>query len=103
MRHFPASLFLLGLLALGISAQTSTASRPRVAGTPAPPQIQNDPSAGQQRSQGGPPTLINPNGRSGASANPTPTPSGGDDEVIKVETNLVTMPVSVLDRDGRFI
>jgi Ca-activated chloride channel homolog len=26
-----------------------------------------------------------------------------DDEVIKVETNLVTMPVSVLDRDGRFI
>jgi VWFA-related protein len=26
-----------------------------------------------------------------------------DDEIIKVETNLVTMPVSVLDRDGRFI
>ena len=36
---------------------------------------------------------------------PTPTPSRIDDpnEVIKVETNLVTMPVSVLDRDGRFI
>jgi VWFA-related protein len=27
----------------------------------------------------------------------------GDDEIIKVETNLVTMPVSVLDRDGRFV
>lgn len=26
-----------------------------------------------------------------------------DDEVIRVETNLVTMPVSVLDRDGRFV
>jgi VWFA-related protein len=26
-----------------------------------------------------------------------------DDEIIKVETNLVTMPVSVLDRDGRFV
>lgn len=26
-----------------------------------------------------------------------------DDEVIKVETNLVTLPVSVLDRNGRFI
>ena len=32
----------------------------------------------------------------------TPTP-GGNDEIIKVETNLVTMPVSVLDREGRFI
>ncbi|MDQ3180550.1 MAG: VWA domain-containing protein, partial [Acidobacteriota bacterium] len=26
-----------------------------------------------------------------------------DDEVIRVETNLVTIPVSVIDRDGRFI
>jgi VWFA-related protein len=26
-----------------------------------------------------------------------------DDEIIKIETNLVTMPVSVLDRNGRFI
>jgi VWFA-related protein len=26
-----------------------------------------------------------------------------DNEVIKIETNLVTMPVSVLDRDGRFV
>ncbi len=104
MRYFPASLLLLGLLVLGISAQTSTASRPRVAGTPAPPQIQNDPNSNQQKAPGGPPTLINPNGRSGsASANPTPTPAGGEDEIIKVETNLVTMPVSVLDRDGRFI
>jgi VWFA-related protein len=36
---------------------------------------------------------------------PTPPPqSGGDDsEVIKVETNLITMPVSVLDREGRFV
>jgi VWFA-related protein len=29
--------------------------------------------------------------------------AGDDDGVIRVETNLVTMPVSVLDRDGRFI
>ena len=26
-----------------------------------------------------------------------------EDEVIRIETNLVTFPVSVLDRDGRFI
>ncbi len=32
-------------------------------------------------------------------------PAGSDDsdEVIKIETNLITMPVSVLDRDGRFV
>jgi VWFA-related protein len=32
-----------------------------------------------------------------------PTASPDDDEVISVETNLVTTPVSVLDRQGRFI
>jgi VWFA-related protein len=31
---------------------------------------------------------------------PTPNP---EDEVVRVETNLVTTPVSVLDRNGRFI
>jgi VWFA-related protein len=31
---------------------------------------------------------------------PTPNP---EDDVVRVETNLVTTPVSVLDRDGRFI
>jgi VWFA-related protein len=33
-------------------------------------------------------------------AKPTPNP---EDDVVRVETNLVTTPVSVLDRDGRFI
>jgi len=43
--------------------------------------------------------------RPSGQAAPTPTPARIDDpnEIIKVETNLVTMPVSVLDRDGRFI
>src|SRR5215510_12373511 len=35
---------------------------------------------------------------------PPPAPTKApDDEVIRVETNLVTTPVSVLDRNGRFI
>ncbi len=39
----------------------------------------------------------------------SPAPTNGevvaveDDEIIKVETNLVTIPVTVLDRDGRFV
>lgn len=40
-----------------------------------------------------------------AAASPTPPPrrTREDEEVIKIETNLVTTPVSVLDRNGRFI
>lgn len=31
------------------------------------------------------------------------TPNGDEDEVVKVETNLVTIPVSVFDRNGLYI
>jgi Ca-activated chloride channel homolog len=34
---------------------------------------------------------------------PPATTKAADDEVVRVETNLVTTPVSVLDRNGRFI
>lgn len=77
--------------------QTDTTTRPRVAMTPAPPTINNDPYS--DKTPSGPPVLT---GRSYATPTPTPPPVE-DDEVIRVETNLVTMPVSVLDRDGRFI
>src|SRR2546423_14737987 len=33
----------------------------------------------------------------------TASPGKADDEVIKITTDLVTTPVSVLDRQGRFI
>ncbi|MEP7214038.1 MAG: VWA domain-containing protein [Acidobacteriota bacterium] len=32
-----------------------------------------------------------------------PTPAPGDEEVIKVETNLITVPVSVSDRSGIYV
>src|SRR5438552_4088065 len=34
---------------------------------------------------------------------PTKTSTAGDDEVLKVETNLITIPVSVFDRNGLYI
>ncbi len=77
--------------------QNDTTTRPRVAMTPAPPTINNDPYP--DKTPSGPPVLT---GRSYATPTPTPPPVE-DDEIIRVETNLVTMPVSVLDRDGRFI
>jgi len=60
--------------------------------TATPPVLKNDVPATQ------PPVL------KGDTAKPTATPAkSADDEIITVETNLVTTPVSVLDRSGRFI
>src|SRR3954447_22291602 len=100
-------LGLIGLMVLSLSgfAQTPPSTRPRVAPTPAQqaPTIKNDvPSSPVDRR---PPVLNNgtlPRSQPAA----TPTPEGtvsGDSEVIKVDTDLVTLPVSVLDREGRFV
>lgn len=102
-RSIALVLTLAGITASALG-QTSTTARPRVAVTPTPPVIANDPGR-QQTYDGGAPVLRDRNTRYPGQASPTPTPTKVDDpnEVIKVETNLVTMPVSVLDRDGRFI
>lgn len=90
---------VLGLLAAGVYGQSNRSTRPRIASTPAPPTLGNDTTI---RSPNGPPVLL---GGKTPAANPAPTPPIEDDsdEIIRVETNIVTMPVSVLDRDGRFI
>ncbi|HEX8287498.1 MAG TPA: VWA domain-containing protein [Pyrinomonadaceae bacterium] len=94
---------------LSAFAQTQRTARARVVPTPTPsvqkpaPELQNDTSAPNTTKR--PPVLqggTNPTVQS----QPTNPPDGGavdDDDIIKVETNLVTMPVSVLDRNGRFI
>ena len=103
MKKFALGLLGLGLFAFPAIGQNDRSSRPRVAPTPAPqaPTLRNDvpvPSTGRR-----PPVL---NGgtthRSVPTATPTPSVTS-DDEVITIETSLVTMPVSVLDRDGRFV
>ncbi len=97
-------LFFLVLACSAVVAtsfgQTSTATRPRVAPTANPPVLANDPNRDQTPSR--PPVLIGD--KRYPSAEPTTTPPIDDDDgIIRVETNLVTMPVSVLDREGRFI
>ena len=102
MRRILPVFALVGAVAATALAQTPNSTRPRVAvtPTPAPPTIQGDVPADTRR--GGPPVL------GGDSRRPMPAPTAvpqtADDgsEVIKVETNLITMPVSVLDREGRF-
>jgi Ca-activated chloride channel homolog len=98
---------LLGLLVLSLSAiaQTDRSTRPRVIPTPEAqaPTLKNDvPAPSSDRR---PPVLggsslprTQPNAQT-----PSTTGEVKDDDVIRVETNLVTMPVSVLDRDGRFV
>lgn len=81
---------VLGLAAFG---QSNRSTRPRVAPTPIPTPTPN---------RGGPPVLGGAQ-NSQSSTESSAEPTIGDDDVIRVETNLVTMPVSVLDRDGRFI
>lgn len=99
MRKIGGILITFGLLAVSAFGQSNTATRPRVAATPTPPILRNDPVPSS--SSDGPPVLMGGTRRTIPS--PTATPVAGDDELIRVETNLVTMPVSVLDRDGRFI
>lgn len=91
-----AALLMLGLAGMFTFGQTS---RPRVAPTPT---IKNDPLPAAKTN--GPPVLNSRNGSARPEATPTTGARSDDDaEVVKIDTNLVTMPVSVLDRDGRFI
>lgn len=104
MRKIYAAIICLGLLGISVFAQQTRTTRPRVVTTPTPPQIKGDTST--QTNAKRPPVLQN-----NKQTPPTQTQSTNpedeiveeDDEIIKIETNLVTMPVSVLDRNGRFI
>lgn len=109
MRKTVLSLTILGLFAGFAFGQSNRSTRPRVVTAPTP-----------DRSADGPPVLQNgtpentsarrPPVLTGGGIRPSETQAPGNevivdesDEIIKVETNLVTMPVSVLDREGRFI
>lgn len=87
-------------MATAVVAQSDRSTRPRVATTPTPPVIAND--TYKDPAPARPPVLIGGKNKPAPVASATPA-AATDDEVIKIETNLVTMPVSVLDRDGRFI
>ena len=102
MNRLAAAIIFSAFAAFTALGQGTTTVRPRVAPTPTPPVLTNGSAPVQQT--GRPPVLQG--GRNSGQASPTPTPTGkidDENEVIKIETNLVTMPVSVLDRDGRFI
>ena len=87
MTRLNLSLLLVCLFVT--SAITQTRTRPRTT-----PSIKNDTETTRRS-----PAIVDP------MKQPPPPPASKptDDEVVRVETNLVTTPVSVLDRSGRFI
>ena len=100
MKKFLFAAICLGLLGMVVFAQKST--RPRIAPspTPLPVTVQQNDSTNQNKR---PPVLLGGQKSQPQTANTNEEVIADEDEVIRIETNLVTFPVSVLDRDGRFI
>ena len=130
MKKVAASLLFLFVLGTFALAQSDKITRPRIVPSPSPSRTiatgQTDSStqnsnkrppvingnSGQSsdikdnRTTSPPPVLIDGNSKSRtthSTQNEQPVTEEEDSEIIKVETNLVMLPVSVLDRDERFI
>ncbi len=85
-------------MGISVLAQSSgREKRPRIVTAPVPP-----PSTDSSNPNNRPPVLIGDK-KTTQTSNTAEEPPVEDDEVIRIETNLVTFPVSVLDRNGRFI
>ncbi len=98
MKRYAVILVCLGVFLLPVAAQTARSTRPRIVPNPAPSSDSPNPTAAKQ-----PPVL---KGEVRKPAPPAPANAEvieEDNDVIKIETNLVTFPVSVIDREGRFI
>jgi Ca-activated chloride channel homolog len=127
MKKIILFLMIASMFANSIFAQSGRSTRPRIvetnsqpAATPTtespnettasntqkrPPVLIGDASSNSNTPKKAP-VLIGDKSNTETSAT-VPTPGEAevttDDDVITVETNLITLPVSVLDRDGRFI
>jgi VWFA-related protein len=84
MKKIIILLNILGMFSLTVLSQTTGNVRPRVVKLPVNEPVSSNPAE----------TDIAP---------PPPLPEIDEDDVIKIETNLVKLPVSVTDNNGRFI
>ncbi len=99
MKKIVVVVVFLSLLGVSVFAQSTRQTRPRIVQNPDRQETQSD------TSRSGPPVL---QGETIYDEEPPPLPTREpepieDDEIVKIETNLVTMPVTVLDRNGRFV
>ncbi len=111
MKRFTA-LLLACSLAAGIAQIANSQTRPRRVGSVPPPQRQDQQTSPQQTDESARPSR--PPVLGGANRNPneqqpaTPQKDAGPEEVgegdvVKIDTTLVSIPVTVMDRDGKFI
>lgn len=116
MRKFAACLVLLSLLAISLSS-THAQTRPRRVGQPSSgraasttsaPRTDTQPARDAAATSRRAPTLggaIDPN--AGQRTPPTNAPADSievdENEVVRVNTSLVTIPVSVMDRAGKYV
>lgn len=98
MKRLSVVLVCLCLFSLSVWAQSGRSTRPRVVTTTDSQEDTSDQSPAKIA-----PTLKGDSKTSTQNNQTNDETSVDDDEIIRVETNLVTFPVSVLDRDGRFI
>ncbi len=101
------------LFTLSVSAQSGRKVEPTP--TPAPSRQEDSTTFSESTPQKKRPVYVMPSLRgdlssrsdkapvSGSSATTAPAPTSDGDEVVKVETNLITIPVSVFDRHGLYI
>jgi VWFA-related protein len=116
MIRIPVVFCLTCLFALAISAQSGRKIEP--ASTPVPVAQEDPQTFSESTPQKKRPVAVWPSLRGDAgtpkkpSVNPVPNqeasstagaPAAGGDDVVKVETNLITIPVSVFDRHGLYI
>lgn len=97
MRNFAVLLLLLSLFAIS-PAPLEAQSRARRVETPTPadaPRTAPTPLPRQGPAPSQPPAGARPEAEAGEEV--------GEDDVVRVNAALVTIPVTVLDRDGRFI
>lgn len=102
MKKYFACLLLLSLLITVFGTAATAQTRPRRVGQNPPP------SAPSESTSSRPPVLGGASTTAGQPAHQSPAPPTGPEEVesgdvIRVNTTLVTLPVSVTDRNGRYI
>src|SRR6185436_9590365 len=104
---------LLGCLTVALAPGASGQGRPRRVGSTPPVQTPQEPTQqppvqNPAPARPGQPPVLGGANRNPNEQKPTATPDAGPEEVaegdvVRVETTLVSIPVSVMDRDGKFI
>lgn len=104
MKKIAVVLVFLNVFAFAAFAQTARNSRPRIVPTASPtptvaaPIYSSTPNNSKQA-----PVLKGGANSPAQTANNPNEEAVEDDEVIRVDTSLVTIPVSVITRDGKFV